>query len=515
MGNRCRPGERRHGGGVRRLALEGDSVSAYGGVIGANRMIDEATAARAIRARLLRGDRGAASEALEILRTKRGFEIIEVPPTDSDSDEIGIGRFDFKRIGGGLSRTSTTWRRTATSSRPSPSAVRPWRSDRSALRLARGPPREVECGRPGQEARHGRHGGRTCHVLCRWRWRWASACRCSPSWPPTPTSRSPMASRLHHPTRRQHPGRDGHRGRGPAPHGGRAPAAVTSSTEPMTKAAPVKQPLRVEKHRSFLEAIRATEAGAIAAARGPWRPLMAIKAPAVTAMRKARRRRHQRHHRHRPRGERDEAPMLYIGEQVGNADAATSVDIAVSDPLEGKDLVALPSGERHRRPRPRGRGHARPDTYLEKLIVGPSVAGHVRPPGRSDARHHPERLGHKIWDITVVILERERHEKLIADVRRGGGAHQAHRRRDLTAAISASSSAAPVCMPSWASAARRGRRPRGARSCPRRDPGPLPWCRRGERAGPGDGCRCRRRRARLTSPMTWRPARTWSSAPPA
>jgi len=86
-----------------RLALEGDSVSAYGGVIGANRMIDDATA-RAIRPGFFEAivAPGYTSEALEILRTKRGFEIIEVPPTATDSDELGIGRFDFKRIGGGL-----------------------------------------------------------------------------------------------------------------------------------------------------------------------------------------------------------------------------------------------------------------------------------------------------------------------------------------------------------------------------------------------------------------------------
>jgi phosphoribosylaminoimidazolecarboxamide formyltransferase/IMP cyclohydrolase len=86
-----------------RLALEGDSVSAYGGVIGANRTIDEATA-RAIRPGFFEAivAPGYTPEALEILRTKRGFEIVEVPPADSEMDELGIGRFDFKRIGGGL-----------------------------------------------------------------------------------------------------------------------------------------------------------------------------------------------------------------------------------------------------------------------------------------------------------------------------------------------------------------------------------------------------------------------------
>ena len=86
-----------------RLALEGDSVSAYGGVIGVNRTIDEPTA-RAIRPGFFEAivAPGYTPEALEILRTKRGFEIVEVPPTDHQVDELGIGRFDFKRIGGGL-----------------------------------------------------------------------------------------------------------------------------------------------------------------------------------------------------------------------------------------------------------------------------------------------------------------------------------------------------------------------------------------------------------------------------
>ncbi|MEX1072768.1 MAG: bifunctional phosphoribosylaminoimidazolecarboxamide formyltransferase/IMP cyclohydrolase [Chloroflexota bacterium] len=86
-----------------RLALEGDSVSAYGGIIGANRVIDDA-AARAIRPGFFEAivAPGYTAEALEILRTKKGFEIIEVPQTDADGPELGIGNFDFKRIGGGL-----------------------------------------------------------------------------------------------------------------------------------------------------------------------------------------------------------------------------------------------------------------------------------------------------------------------------------------------------------------------------------------------------------------------------
>jgi phosphoribosylaminoimidazolecarboxamide formyltransferase/IMP cyclohydrolase len=86
-----------------RLALEGDSVSAYGGIIGANRMIDEATA-RAIRPGFFEAivAPGYTTEALEILRTKKGFEIIEVEPNESNAAQIGLARFDFKRISGGM-----------------------------------------------------------------------------------------------------------------------------------------------------------------------------------------------------------------------------------------------------------------------------------------------------------------------------------------------------------------------------------------------------------------------------
>ncbi len=86
-----------------RLALEGDSVSAYGGIIGANRIVDEA-AARAIRPGFFEAivAPGYTTEALEILRTKRGFEIVEVAPDEHEVADLGSGSLDFKRIGGGL-----------------------------------------------------------------------------------------------------------------------------------------------------------------------------------------------------------------------------------------------------------------------------------------------------------------------------------------------------------------------------------------------------------------------------
>jgi phosphoribosylaminoimidazolecarboxamide formyltransferase/IMP cyclohydrolase len=86
-----------------RLALEGDSVAAYGGIIGANRMVDEPTA-RAIEPGFFEAivAPGYTDEALAILGAKDGFEIVEVPPEDEHGDNPGTGEVDLKRIGGGL-----------------------------------------------------------------------------------------------------------------------------------------------------------------------------------------------------------------------------------------------------------------------------------------------------------------------------------------------------------------------------------------------------------------------------
>src|ERR687897_1196424 len=167
------------------------------------------------------------------------------------------------------------------------------------------------------------------------------------------------------------------------------------------------------------EALRATEAGAIAAARLMGRgDRDGADQAAVTAMRKAMDDAELSGTIVIGEGERDKAPMLYIGEQVGNADAAMSVDIAV-DPLEGTNLVATGSANATAvlaASEPGGLMHA-PDTYLEKLIVGPMVAGHVsiNDPVAQTLGTIAERLGRTVYDITVVILERERHEQLIAD----------------------------------------------------------------------------------------------------
>src|SRR6185369_5031992 len=169
-----------------------------------------------------------------------------------------------------------------------------------------------------------------------------------------------------------------------------------------------------------LEMVRVTEAAAIASARVMGRgDRMGADRVAVEAMRAAMDEVEMQGTIVIGEGERDEAPMLYIGEQVGaSGDAnAPRIDIAV-DPLEGTNLVAtgspnaitvLAASEAG------GLVHA-PDTYLEKLCVGPLAAGHVditKPP-RENVHRIAEALGRKVQDITVIVLDRPRHEALIA-----------------------------------------------------------------------------------------------------
>ena len=160
---------------------------------------------------------------------------------------------------------------------------------------------------------------------------------------------------------------------------------------------------RIEK-LIIAEAVRATEAGAIAAARLMGRgDRDGADEAAVVAMRKAMDDAELSGTIVIGEGERDEAPMLYIGERVGNPDAAMSVDIAV-DPLEGTNLVATGSANATAvlaAAEPGGLMHA-PDTYLEKLIVGPMVAGHVSIAERPPSPVLAAPPGHaKLWQIFV------------------------------------------------------------------------------------------------------------------
>jgi fructose-1,6-bisphosphatase II len=137
-------------------------------------------------------------------------------------------------------------------------------------------------------------------------------------------------------------------------------------------------------------------------------------------------------------GERDEAPMLYIGERIGTP-GAFEVDIAV-DPLEGTNLVARgqPGSTAVIAVAEKGGLLHAPDTYLEKLIVGPPAAGKVdlNFPVRANLRIVADSLHRRIEDLTVVVLERDRHKQLIEEIRAVGARIKMIPDGDLGAAIS-------------------------------------------------------------------------------
>src|SRR5207249_4128001 len=144
-------------------------------------------------------------------------------------------------------------------------------------------------------------------------------------------------------------------------------------------------------------------------------------------------------------GERDEAPMLYIGEKVGLATHAPKalfpqVDIAV-DPLEGTNLCAtgaanaitvLAASERG------GLLHA-PDCYMEKLVVGPPCKDGIDldAPVKYNLKMIAKSLDRDVKDLVVIVLDRPRHEKLISEIRATGARIKLIGDGDLSAGIAA------------------------------------------------------------------------------
>ena len=149
-------------------------------------------------------------------------------------------------------------------------------------------------------------------------------------------------------------------------------------------------------------------------------------------------------------GERDEAPMLYIGEKVGLVNAKgikslgmvrfSEIDIAV-DPLEGTNLCAtgapnaiavLAAAEKG------GLLHA-PDLYMEKLVVGPTSKDHVSLDASvsDNLKAIAKALGRDVDDLVVIVLDRERHEQLIEDIRATGARIRLIGDGDLSAGITA------------------------------------------------------------------------------
>jgi len=139
-------------------------------------------------------------------------------------------------------------------------------------------------------------------------------------------------------------------------------------------------------------------------------------------------------------GERDEAPMLYVGEKLGMGMGFPAIDIAV-DPLEGTNLCATGSANAIAVLAASEKGgllHA-PDLYMEKLVVGAAAKGKVSLDAEvgDNLNAIAKALHRKVQDITVVVLERPRHDKLVEDIRKSGARIQLIGDGDLSAAISA------------------------------------------------------------------------------
>jgi len=137
-------------------------------------------------------------------------------------------------------------------------------------------------------------------------------------------------------------------------------------------------------------------------------------------------------------GEKDEAPMLYIGEKVGTGSKPV-VDVAV-DPLEGTNLVAkgLPNALAVVAIAPKGCLLKAPDIfYMNKIAVGPQARGCINLDATVEKNLKAVARAKKreVSDLTAIILERPRHEKLIADIRAAGARVKLISDGDVSAAI--------------------------------------------------------------------------------
>jgi fructose-1,6-bisphosphatase II len=147
-------------------------------------------------------------------------------------------------------------------------------------------------------------------------------------------------------------------------------------------------------------------------------------------------------------GERDEAPMLYIGEKVGRAHAIDSgpgekfpqIDIAV-DPLEGTNLCATGAANAIAVLAASSRGgllHA-PDLYMDKLVVGPTSKDYVDldAPVAHNLKAIARALERKVEDLVIIVLDRPRHEQLVEEIRATGARIRLIGDGDLSAGIAA------------------------------------------------------------------------------
>jgi fructose-1,6-bisphosphatase class II len=140
-------------------------------------------------------------------------------------------------------------------------------------------------------------------------------------------------------------------------------------------------------------------------------------------------------------GERDEAPMLFIGEKVGlGRPEDLEVDIAV-DPLEGTNLCATGSAGAIAVLAASNKGGLlnAPDCYMDKIVVGPAARDviDIDAPPADNLKAIAKSLNRDVNDLVVIVLDRERHQPLIADIRKAGARIRLISDGDLSAGITA------------------------------------------------------------------------------
>jgi fructose-1,6-bisphosphatase class II len=144
-------------------------------------------------------------------------------------------------------------------------------------------------------------------------------------------------------------------------------------------------------------------------------------------------------------GERDEAPMLYIGEKVGKG--GPRIDIAC-DPLEGTSITAKGGSEALAVIAAAEHGnflHA-PDTYMKKLAVGPAARGviDINETPTWNLQRIAKAMHKKVEDLTVIVLDRPRHQELIGEIRQAGACIRLIGDGDVSAAIATADSGTGV-----------------------------------------------------------------------
>ena len=187
-----------------------------------------------------------------------------------------------------------------------------------------------------------------------------------------------------------------------------------------------------------LSLVRVTEIASLASARYMGRgDSMAADQAAVDGMRAAFNLVNTRGQVVIGEGELDEAPMLYIGEEIGKGMDVVA-DIAV-DPLDGTSLVAkgLPNAISVIAMAPKGELLYAPDTYMKKIAVGPQAKGtiDIEASVKDNLHNVAKALNKDIEDLTVIIQDRERHSEMIEEIREVGARIKLFQEGDVASAI--------------------------------------------------------------------------------